>query len=193
MRGIVLSLIVSFAGGPLATSALAQKKPDPALELYFAANAAYNRKLYPIAAGNYQKFLATYASHEKAQLARYGLGLSQFALKQYDRAVNEFRPLLEAKIERGRLTLLHAQCLLYSGKKDEAQARLIAAASNLKAGVHRTGATAAVADLFFAKKDWLKTVVWSRKVGAVKPTKEQAIRAGFLEGFAQYKLEKYKE
>ena len=148
MRGIVLSLIVSFAGGPLATSALAQKKPDPALELYFAANAAYNRKLYPIAAGNYQKFLATYASHEKAQLARYGLGLSQFALKQYDRAVNEFRTLLEAKqleakIERGRLTLLHAQCLLYSGKQDEAQARLIAAASNLKAGVHRTGATAA--------------------------------------------------
>ena len=182
----------------MATSALAQKKPDPALELYFAANAAYNRKLYPIAAGNYQKFLATYASHEKAQLARYGLGLSQFALKQYDRAVNEFRTLLEAKqleakIERGRLTLLHAQCLLYSGKKDEAQARLIAAASNLKAGVHRTGATAAVADLFFAKKDWLKTVVWSRKVGAVKPTPAQAIRAGYQEGFAQYKLEKYKE
>ena len=198
MRGIVLSILVSFGAGPAATSTLAQKKPDPALELYFAANAAYNRKLYPIAAGNYQKFLATYASHEKAQLARYGLGLSQFALKQYDRAVNEFRTLLEmkqleAKIERGRLTLLHAQCLLYSGKQDEAQARLIAAASNLKAGVHRTGATAAVADLFFSKKDWAKTVVWARKVMAVQPTPAQTIRAGYQEGFAQYKLEKYQE
>ena len=198
MRGIVLSVFVSFAAGPVATSVLAQKKPDPALELYFAANAAYNRKLYPIAAGNYQKFLATYVTHEKAQLARYGLGLSQFALKQYDRAVNEFRILLEAKqleakIERGRLTLLHAQCLLYSGKHDEAQARLIAAASNLKAGVHRTGATAAVADLFFSKKDWAKTVVWARKVFGVQPTPAQTIRAGYQEGFAQYKLEKYKE
>lgn len=198
MRGLFLSLVVSFFAEPLITAALAQKKPDPALELYFAANAAYNRKLYPIAAGNYQKFLATYAAHEKAQLARYGLGLSQFALKQYDRAVNEFRNLLDAKtldtkIERGRLTLLHAQCLLYSGKQDEAQARLIAAASNLKAGVHRTGATAAVADLFFTKKDWAKTVVWTRKVKALQPNVAQGIRAGYQEGFAHYKLEKYQE
>jgi len=182
----------------LATDAFSQKRPDPALELYFAANAAYNRKLYPIAAGNYQKFLSTYGSHEKVQLARYGLGLSQFRLKQYDRAVGEFRRLLDdrkldAKIELGRVTLLHAQCLLYSGKVDEAQQRLVAAASNLKPGVHRTGATAAVADLYFNKKDWSKTVEWGRKVHGVAPSLAQAIRAGYQEGFAQYKLEKFVE
>ena len=59
--------------------------------------------------------------------------------------------------------------------------------------MHRTGATAAVADLFFSKKDWAKTVVWARKVMAVKPTPAQTIRAGYQEGFAQYKLEEYQE
>ena len=193
MKAVLVSLLFV-----LAADSFAQKKPDPALELYFAANAAYNRKLYPIAAGNYQKFLATHGSHEKAQLARYGLGLSQFRLKQYDRAVGEFRRLLDdrkldAKIERGRLTLLHAQCLLYSGKADEAQQRLVAAASNLKPGVHRTGAMAAVADLYFNKKDWAKTVEWARKVQGVAPTPMQSIRAGYQEGFAQFKLERIAE
>ena len=171
---------------------------DPALELYFAANAAYNRRLYPIAAGNYQSFLSRYAAHPKAQLARYGLGLSQFALKQYDKAVGEFLklindPKLDKKIERGRLTLLHAQCLLYGGKKDEAQARLVAAASNLPAGVHQTGAIAAVADLFFGQNDWQKTVTWSRKVQSVKSSSAQRLRAGYQEGFSLFKLEKSPE
>ena len=171
---------------------------DPALELYFAANAAYNRKLYPIAAGNYQSFISRYAAHPKAQLARYGLGLSQFALKQYDKAVGEFlklinEPKLDSKIERGRLTLLHAQCLLYGGKKEEAQARLVAAASNLPPGVHQTGAIAAVADLFFGQNDWQKTVTWARKVQAVKSGNAQRLRAGYQEGYALFKLEKFAE
>ena len=54
----------------LAPPLTAQEDADPALELYFAANAAYNRRLYPIAAGNYQSFLARYGAHPKAQLAR---------------------------------------------------------------------------------------------------------------------------
>ena len=49
MKAVLVSLLFL-----LAADSFAQKKPDPALELYFAANAAYNRKLYPIAAGNYQ-------------------------------------------------------------------------------------------------------------------------------------------
>ncbi len=171
---------------------------DPALELYFAANAAYNRKLYPIAAGNYQSFLSRYAAHPKAHLARYGLGLSQFALKQYDKALGEFlklinEPKLDSKIERGRLTLLHAQCLLYGGKKEEAQARLVAAASNLPPGVHQTGAIAAVADLFFGQNDWQKTVTWARKVQAVKSGNAQRLRAGYQEGYSLFKLEKFAE
>ena len=195
MKGTFLSIVAALIAG-IACPAHAQKKPDPALELYFAANAAYNRKLYPIAAGNFQKFLGQFPTHEKAQLARYGLGLSQFRLKQYDRAVNEFltlkkAPKLDAKIERGRVTLLHAQCLLYSGKADDALIHLTAASANLPAGIHRTGAKAAVADIYFRKQDWLKTVNWTRRLQQDKPTPAQSIRAGYQEAFAQFKSEKF--
>ncbi|MEE2706545.1 MAG: tetratricopeptide repeat protein [Planctomycetota bacterium] len=191
---LIIALCVALSAPP----ALAQEAADPALETYFAGNAAYNRKLFPIAAVKYEEFISRYANHEKAQLARYGLGLSQFALKKYDAAIPNFQKLLgeqklDAKIQRGRLTLLHAQCLLYAGKKDEAQARLVAAASNLTPGVHRTGAIAAVSDLFFAQGDWEKTVVWARKLQAVKAEPSQLIRAGYQEGFALYKLAKFPE
>ena len=83
-------LLVVLCLALLSPPLTAQEDADPALELYFTANAAYNRKLYPIAAGNFQSFLARYGAHPKAQMARYGLGLSQFALKQYDKAVLEF-------------------------------------------------------------------------------------------------------
>ena len=179
MKGTFLSIVAALIAG-IACPAHAQKKPDPALELYFAANAAYNRKLYPIAAGNFQKFLGQFPAHEKAQLARYGLGLSQFRLKQYDRAVNEFltlkkAPKLDAKIERGRVTLLHAQCLLYSGKADDALIHLTAASANLPAGIHRTGAKAAVADIYFRKNDWAKTITWTQRMQQDKPTAAQSI------------------
>ena len=191
-------LLVVLCLALLSPPLTAQEDADPALELYFTANAAYNRKLYPIAAGSYQSFLARYAAHPKTQMARYGLGLSQFALKQYDKAVAEFlklinEPKLDKKIERGRLTLLHAQCLLYGGKKEEAQARLVAAASNLPAGVHQTGAIAAVADLFFGQSDWQKTATWARKVQTVKSDSGQRLRAGYQEGFSLFKLGKFPE
>lgn len=176
----------------------AQEAADPALELYYSANAAYNRALYPIAITSYTDFLNRYGTHEKAPLARYGLGLSQFALKQYDKGAVEFAKLLELnpldpKIERDRLILLHAQCLLNSGKKDDALNRLIAAEPAMKPGVHRTGALAALADLFFSKQDWSNTILWSQKVRDSQPTPAQSIRAGYQEGFAQYKSAKVPE
>jgi TolA-binding protein len=191
-------LLTAVCIGLLAPSpSLAQEKVnDPALGPYYAGNAAYNRKLYPIAVGKYEEFLAKYSTHKKAPLARFGLGLSYFADKKYAKAMPHFQMLLEVpkldpKIAKGQLTLLHAQCLLYTNKKDEAQSRLIAAASNLPAGVHRTGAIAAVVDLFFAKKEWAKTVIWAKKLEGVKADTPQLIRAGYQQGFALYKLEKY--
>ena len=67
-------LLIALCVGVLAPPAFAQEAGDAALELYYASNAAYNRKLYPIAVANYGQFLSRYATHEKAQMARYGLG-----------------------------------------------------------------------------------------------------------------------
>lgn len=188
---LVIAMCVSFLATPLS----AQDTVDPALQLYFSGNAVYNRKQYPIAVSIYTEFLSKYGTHEKAQLTRYGLGLSQFALKQYDRAAPEFQKLvdekkLDEKISRDRLVLLHAQCLLYTNQNDEAQKRLLKAATTLQPGVYRTGAIAGMTDLYFSKSDWPNTIAWAQKLKAAKPSSAQAIRAGYQEGYALYKLEK---
>ncbi|MCH2024358.1 MAG: hypothetical protein MK172_01335, partial [Verrucomicrobiales bacterium] len=110
---------------------------DPALDQYFVANAAYNRKLYPVAVTQFQTFLQKHSNHPKADLARRGLALSQYALKQYDKAMPEFaallaKPGLDKTIDKERLIMLQGQCMLFSAKKDEARNLFIAQLNNLK-------------------------------------------------------------
>ena len=58
---------------------LSSASADPALEKYFTANAAYNRKLYSVATTQFENFLKLHASHPKADLAKQGLALSHYA------------------------------------------------------------------------------------------------------------------
>ena len=86
LQGFVC-LLLAFAplGSPKAEAA-----DDPELEKYFIANAAYNRKLYPVAVAQFEGFLQKNASHPKADLARRGLALSLYALKLYPKAIPHF-------------------------------------------------------------------------------------------------------
>ena len=59
-------------------------------ELYYSANALYNRKLYELAVEEYKSFLEKHATHAKVNNARMGLGLSHYALGNYKAA----KPLL---------------------------------------------------------------------------------------------------
>lgn len=193
---IWMLLIALFLACP---AALAQEEAaDPAMDLYYAANASYNRKLYPIAASQYEDFLKRYGNHEKVTQARYGLALSYFALKQADKALPHFQHLLDTKnldqsMDRGQLTLLHAQCLISTGKDDEALKRLTDAADKLPDKAQRAGATAAVIDLHYAKGQWEETVQWATKLGKLEPNTGQSIRAGYQQGTALYRLEKASE
>jgi len=180
------------------TSAFAQDAADPALELYYAANASYNRKLYPIAVGQYQDFLKKHGNHEKASQARYGLALSYYALKQADKALPELQRPLEAKnldksIDRERVVLMHAQWLITTGKSDEALKRLMDAAKNLPDKGQRAGAAAAVIDLYYAKSQWEQAVEWAGVLEKAGPTTGQAIRAGYQQGMALYQLKRVPE
>lgn len=83
----------------------AQYGKDPAMEGYFVANAAYNRKLCPVAIGQYESFLKKHAAHPKADLANQGAGLSQKELKQYERAMPHFAALLAKDIYNATLAL----------------------------------------------------------------------------------------
>ena len=129
-------------------------KDDPALEPYYVANGAYNRKLYPVAITQYEEFLAKHPKHAKADLARQGLALSQYALKQYEKAMPHLAALLareslDEQISRERLVMLQGQCLLLTGKRDEARDLFVEEIDTLKADAYRAGALAAVCDVSF--------------------------------------------
>jgi len=71
----------------------AQTDADASLRDYYSANGLLNRNLYELAAAEYRKFLSKHEDHEKAPVARYGLAVSLFRMKQYDAAAQELEPL----------------------------------------------------------------------------------------------------
>ena len=171
---------------------------DPVLEKYFVANAAYNRKLYPVAVSQYREFLQHNGNHAKADLARRGLALSLYALKQYDKAMPEFaallaKPSLDKSINRERLIMLQSQCMLSSGKHEEARKLFIEQLRNLRQPTFRHAAMAAISDVSFARSEWDMVVQWTAKLVASKPSADQAARAYYQQGFAYYRLDKPKE
>ena len=193
VAGILLAAPLS--PGQEAADPPAPEPEDPALEQYFIANGAYNRKLYPVAIAQYEEFLAKHAAHAKADLARRGLALSLYALKQYEKAMPQLAILLakkelEASISRERLVMLQGQCFLLTGKKDEARALFVAELAQLKAVSYQAGALATICDVSFGKSEWPEALIWSEKLLAAKPSAEQAARACYQQGYAQYQLQK---
>ena len=166
---------------------------DPALDQYFVANAAYNRKLYPVAVAQFQDFLQAHANHPKADLARRGLGLSQYALKQYEKAIPHFatllaKPSLDKAIDREHLIMLQGQCMLHSTKKDDASKLFITQLGKLKKPAFRTAALAAICDIAFGKSEWDKVTEWTTKLIASNPKPDQAARGLYQRGFSFYQI-----
>ena len=112
-------------------------KKDPALDQYYVANAAFNRKLYPVAVSQFEAFLEKNPDHSKADLAGQGLALSLYALKQYEKAMPYLDALLkkgklDPTVSRERLVMLQAQCLMISGKRVEAKELFLTEIKGLK-------------------------------------------------------------
>ena len=78
-RRNLLCLIAGMLLVSIPSSALSQEK-DEALELYYSANALYNRKLYSMASEEYETLLTKFPNHEKSSQARMGLALCLYSL-----------------------------------------------------------------------------------------------------------------
>ena len=144
---------------------------------------------------HYESHIAKHAARPKADVARRGLALSLYALKQYEKAMPQLAILLakkelEASISRERLIMLQGQCFLLTGKKDEARALFVAEMAHLKAVAYRAGALAAICDVCFGKSEWAEVLSWSEKLLAATPSAEQAARGSYQQGYAQYQLQK---
>ena len=171
---------------------------DPALDLYYLATAAYNRKLYPAAIGGFQEFLQKHANHAKADQARQGLALSFYAQKQYAQAIPHLgtlltRPNLPKEISRDRIILLQGQCLLRSGQKDQARAHFIKEEGKLQNPAYKASALAAICDICFGKQEWALVDTWTAKLVQAKLTPDQMARGLYQQGFANYQLKKYEQ
>lgn len=198
LQNSIYRIIFLTAALCVTPTALAQDEQDPALEEYFVANAAYNRKLYPVAIAQYESFLRKHAEHPKADLAHHGAGLSQYALKQYDKAMPHFAVLLakgklDDELSRERIALLQGRCMMFTNRQDEAKSLFVAEFGNLKDPAFQTIALVAICDISFAKAQWDEVLAWVPKLLAATPDPNQAARGLYQQGFAQFQLEKYDE
>jgi TolA-binding protein len=93
-RTFFVLLLIGLPIGLPASAAPAQDGGDE-LRDYLSANGLLNRGLYELATAEYRKFLGAHADHEKAPVARYGLGVCLFRTEKYDEAIKELRPLAD--------------------------------------------------------------------------------------------------
>jgi TolA-binding protein len=72
-----------------APSATAQDAPGDtvALRSYYSANGLLNRGMYELAAAEYRTFIEAHPDHEKAAVARYGLGVCLYRLQRNAEAI----------------------------------------------------------------------------------------------------------
>ena len=174
------------------------QQKDPALDLYYLATGAYNRKLYPAAIGGFREFLQKHGNHAKADQARQGLALSFYAQKQYVEAIPLLtallsKPNLPKEVSRDRIILMQGQCLLRSGQKDQARDHFIKEQARLKNPAYKASALAAICDIYFGKQDWDQVNTWATQLAKAQLSSNQAARGLYQQGFANYQLKKYQE
>ena len=200
-------LLLVFLPGLHAQKAADEKQPpaqpesvkkDPALEKYFIATAAFNRKLYPVAVSQFEGFLEEHSTHEKSDLARRGLALSLYALKQYDKAIPHLSLLvadkdLDAAINIERIIMLYGQCMTLTGKRKEAKELFVEQIEKLKSSTYRIAALAVICDVSFSSKSWEEVSQWSKQLLAGKLDDEQKARGLYQQGYAYYQLKKTTE
>ncbi|HBM78511.1 MAG TPA: hypothetical protein DD438_10400, partial [Verrucomicrobiales bacterium] len=187
---VLLALLVSLPGQ------LRAQQKDPALDLYYLATGAYNRKLYPAAIGGFREFLQKHGNHAKADQARQGLALSFYAQKQYAEAIPLLtallsKPNLPKEVSRDRIILMQGQCLLRSGQKDQARDHFIKEQARLKNPAYKASALAAICDIYFGKQEWDQVNAWANQLAKAQLSPNQAARGLYQQGFANYQLKKH--
>lgn len=83
--GVLVAGLVGPSGSAIAD--------DSEIRDYLSGNGLLNRGLYDLAAAEYRKFLSEHGKHDKVPVARYGLAVCLFRMKQYEPAIAELNRL----------------------------------------------------------------------------------------------------
>jgi TolA-binding protein len=81
-----LVTLILTPGGAFAGSESAESQSASDVRAYHSANGLLNRGLYELAIEEYESFLSERPKHEKAPVARYGLGVCHFRLNRFAEA-----------------------------------------------------------------------------------------------------------
>lgn len=116
VAAVLIRVTLTHADGGVAQDA------DTELRAYYSANGLLDRGLYELAVAEYQSFLKNHADHEKAQTARYGLGVCFFRLGRHADAVSELDPLRDVSgfPYTAEVAAILGQCHAALGRFDKA-------------------------------------------------------------------------
>lgn len=135
-----------------------QEKPpkDPALDLYFNANGLFNRKLYPIAAKQFEQFLAQYKGHEKTKNVELGLAMSYMAIGEAANAEPHLARLAADgnAPNRDHVLLLRGQSLMQQGKLEEAGNAYFEGTRLAKRDTYKEKCRLGLTEVLYQQKKW---------------------------------------
>ncbi len=94
---VALMMGMSITVSTLQASPGTKDAEDPTLRDYLSGNGLLNRGLYELATAEYRKFLTKHADHDRASLARYGLAVSLYRMRQFDDAIGELKQLRDIR------------------------------------------------------------------------------------------------
>ena len=182
-----------MAAGYVLTATASTAADEQGSELYFSANALYNRKLYDLAIKEYTRFLADHPNHSKKAQAGLGLGLSYYALEKYKEAA----PLLEKAgadeqlPNQAHIRLLYGQCMLALSRVADAETAFASvAASDAPENIKRDAAIGLV-DALYQQEKWQSVVTAGSALSSSTDAGARTVRAKFKGAAARYHLNDY--
>lgn len=181
---------------PLADAAITQSGEDgndPATDLYYSANALYNRKLYSLAAEEYADFLKKFPAHDRAPRVRLGLALCHYSLGDKKKAAPLFALLTK---ERGlsnqqEIHNLWGQCLLGLDRPAEAQNAFAWSRSRGNDSEQKELAGAGLTEAFYCQSKWRDVIQCSKTFRKEHPQSNRLDRVLFQGAVAHFELSEF--
>lgn len=193
----ILLLLNACIGIVISSSvcAQAQAQPtstanDPTLRSFHSANGLLNRGMHELASQEYRVFLDANPNHEKAPIARYGLGVALYRLKQFEPAIAEFTQLRSVKdfTYAAEVLLLLGQSYLETQKRNEATAAFEALLSAQPQHPAAHDAAALIVETLHRDGQYDKVQAACERLQKTWPESPLRDRAEYFHGLARVQL-----
>ncbi|MCE5279044.1 MAG: tetratricopeptide repeat protein [Planctomycetaceae bacterium] len=185
----------AIAAAPVVATAQDAQPSDPALDQYYNANALYNRKLFKLAVDEYEKFLQAYPQHAKAGMARYGLGLSYYFMKDWAKAAGLLDQSMQdaAVPDKDAVSNKLGSAYLALDKNELAEKAFTYSAGNAKDENRKIEGLVGLTESRFRQEKWDLTIAAADQFMAVGAKSSFAPHVQFLGAIARFRTAKYEE